>query len=83
MSFTPTEQVSLGEQRHLIQPKCHLGGFLEEASDGSPAQALWVVLTVGFLATKQEQLRFQLTLWDCPQPQDKEILAGNFSPQMH
>ena len=41
-SLTPTRHA---EQQHLTQPKCYLGGFLEEVSGGSAAQAPWPVLT--------------------------------------
>lgn len=41
-SLIPTRHA---ERQRLTQPKCYLGGFLEEASGGSAVQAPWSVLT--------------------------------------
>lgn len=38
----PTEQATKGERQDPAQPRCYLGGFLEEVSGANPAHALWV-----------------------------------------
>lgn len=43
----PQSKLRPGERQDPAQPKCYLGGFLEEVSDASPAHALWVCSLLG------------------------------------